>query len=214
MEQSCREDCLVPSPIFLSTKLMLSTYRQHALETVGFSAQDQFALFRIIAAILHLGQLSLAVSGTSSAHLSSRSSLEKVAFLLGVSPDDLHNALVRPKIKAANEWVTQSRTRDQVVDELAALSKSLYEKNFGKLVDRINESLSGVGLGDAAQGGGGSARKHAFIGVLDIAGFEIFETNGFEQLCINLTNEVSTLAFVEVPSIPRVLTDTVSRLIS
>ncbi|GAA6010825.1 hypothetical protein JCM11491_004550 [Sporobolomyces phaffii] len=158
-----------------------------ALETVGFSSQEQFDLFRIIATILHLGQLSLAVSGTSSAHLTSRSSLEKAAFLLGLSPDDLHNALVRPKIKAANEWVTQSRTKEQVVDELAALSKSLYEKNFGKLVDRINQSLSGVGLGGS--GTTGAARKNTFIGVLDIAGFEIFETNGFEQLCINLTNE-------------------------
>ncbi|GAA5913385.1 myosin 1 [Sporobolomyces salmoneus] len=155
-----------------------------ALETVGFTSEEQIALFRVIATILHLGQLSLAVSGTSSAHLTSRSSLEKAAFLLGLSPDDLHNALVRPKIKAANEWVTQSRTKEQVIDELAALSKSLYEKNFGKLVDRINQSLSGVGLG-----GGGAGRKNAFIGVLDIAGFEIFETNGFEQLCINLTNE-------------------------
>ncbi|GAA5978241.1 hypothetical protein JCM5350_002237 [Sporobolomyces pararoseus] len=157
-----------------------------ALETVGFSSEEQVALFRIIATILHIGQLSLSVSGTSSAHLTSRTSLEKAAFLLGLSPDDLHNALVRPKIKAANEWVTQSRTKEQVVDELASLSKSLYEKNFGKLVDRINQSLSGVGLGGA---GGGGGRTNAFIGVLDIAGFEIFETNGFEQLCINLTNE-------------------------
>lgn len=144
----------------------------------------------MIAIILHLGQLSLSVSGTSSAHLTSRSSLEKAAFLLGLSPDDLHNALVRPKIKAANEWVTQSRTKEQVIDELASLSKSLYEKNFGKLVERINQSLSGVGLGGAGVGGG---RQNAFIGVLDIAGFEIFETNGFEQLCINYTNEVSRL---------------------
>jgi len=83
--------------------------------------------------------------------------------------------------------VTQSRTKEQVIDELAALSKSLYEKNFGKLVERINQSLSGVGLGGAGVGG----RQNAFIGVLDIAGFEIFETNGFEQLCINYTNEVS-----------------------
>ncbi|GAA5937074.1 myosin 1 [Sporobolomyces koalae] len=157
-----------------------------ALETVGFSSDEQLALFKVIATILHLGQLSLSVSGTSSAHLTSRKSLEKAAFLLGLSPDDLHNALVRPKIKAANEWVTQSRSKEQVVDELAALSKSLYEKNFGKLVERINQSLSGVGLGGS---GAGSARTNAFIGVLDIAGFEIFETNGFEQLCINLTNE-------------------------
>ncbi|GAA5943506.1 hypothetical protein JCM10213_005510 [Rhodosporidiobolus nylandii] len=158
-----------------------------ALDTVGFTTSEQTSLFRIIAVILHLGQLSLAVSGSSSsgtAHLSSRTSLEKAAFLLGVPPDALHNALLRPKVKAGREWVTQARNRDQVVDELGALSKSLYEKNFGSLVDRINRSLGGGG--GAAGGPGG---KKAFIGVLDIAGFEIFDTNGFEQLCINLTNE-------------------------
>ncbi|GAA5864652.1 hypothetical protein JCM1840_002191 [Sporobolomyces johnsonii] len=156
-----------------------------ALNTVGFSSNEQLSLFRVIATILHLGQLSLSVAGSSSAHLTSRTSLEKAAFLLGVSPDDLHNALLRPKVKAGREYVTQARTKEQVVDEIAALSKTIYEKNFGKLVDRINRSLSGVGLG----GVGGASRKNAFIGVLDIAGFEIFETNGFEQLLINLTNE-------------------------
>ncbi|CEQ39267.1 SPOSA6832_00768, partial [Sporobolomyces salmonicolor] len=156
-----------------------------ALNTVGFSSDEQLSLFRVVATILHLGQLSLSVAGSSSAHLISRTSLEKAAFLLGVSPDDLHNALLRPKVKAGREYVTQARTKEQVVDEIAALSKTIYEKNFGKLVDRINKSLSGVGLG----GAGGASRKNAFIGVLDIAGFEIFETNGFEQLLINLTNE-------------------------
>ncbi|GAA6054961.1 hypothetical protein NBRC10513_006274 [Rhodotorula toruloides] len=153
-----------------------------ALDTVGFTSFEQLSLFSIIATILHLGQLTLSVSGTSTAHLSSRAALEKAAFLLGVSPDSLHNALLRPKVKAGREWVTQARTKDQVVDEIGALSKSLYEKNFGALVDRINRSLEG-GAVLGPQG------KKTFIGVLDIAGFEIFETNGFEQLCINLTNE-------------------------
>ncbi|GAA6020125.1 hypothetical protein JCM10207_006264 [Rhodosporidiobolus poonsookiae] len=155
-----------------------------ALDTVGFSPSEQHSLFRVIAIILHLGQLSRAVAGATSAstaHLSSRTSLEKAAFLLGVAPEALHDALLRPKVKAGREWVTQARNRDQVVDELAALSKSLYEKNFGSLVERINKSLGG--------GAGAAGGKKTFIGVLDIAGFEIFETNGFEQLCINLTNE-------------------------
>ncbi|GAA5835394.1 hypothetical protein JCM11251_005222 [Rhodosporidiobolus azoricus] len=158
-----------------------------ALDTVGFTPSEQLSLFRIIATILHLGQLTLAISGsssTSSAHLTSRTSLEKAAFLLGLEPDALSNALLRPKVKAGREWVTQARNRDQVVDELGALSKSLYEKNFGSLVERINRSLGG---GSVA--GAGAAGKKTFIGVLDIAGFEIFDTNGFEQLCINLTNE-------------------------
>ncbi|BGP45613.1 class II myosin [Rhodotorula kratochvilovae] len=154
-----------------------------ALNTVGFSPSEQLSLFRTIATILHLGQLSLAVGGTSTAHLSSRAALEKAAFLLGVPADALSDALLRPRVRAGREVVVQSRSRAQVVAELGALAKSLYEKNFGAMVDRINRSLAGSGTGGGAAGG------KAFIGVLDIAGFEIFETNGFEQLCINYTNE-------------------------
>lgn len=189
-----RLSCVLPCRPFGAEFGELTCAPQRALNTVGFSSAEQLSLFSIIATILHLGQLTLSVSGTSTAHLSSRTALEKAAFLLGVSPDSLHNALLRPKVKAGREWVTQARTRDQVVDEIGALSKSLYEKNFGALVDRINRSLEG-GAVLGPQG------KKTFIGVLDIAGFEIFETNGFEQLCINLTNEVRPSArVVRAPS--------------
>ena len=136
------------------------------------------------------------MSGTTTASLSSRAALEKAAYLLGVPADALADALLRPRVKAGREVVVQSRSRDQVVAELGALAKSLYEKNFGALVDRINVSLAGSsgGAGSAtASSAAAAAQQHskqAFIGVLDIAGFEIFETNGFEQLCINYTTEV------------------------
>ncbi|KAI5478994.1 myosin heavy chain [Pseudohyphozyma bogoriensis] len=146
-----------------------------ALDTVGFTPEEQLSLFKVIAAILHLGNIT--VGGSDTAHIRDPSQLERVCHLLGI-PDssDLLNALVRPKVKAGREWVVQARTNKQVVDELAAMSKALYEKNFGKMVERINKAL-------------GRPSTRTFIGVLDIAGFEIFETNGFEQLCINLTNE-------------------------
>lgn len=118
------------------------------------------------------------MSGNEQAHFVDRAQVERAAFLLGVDDGELANALVRPKVKAGREWVTQARTPQQVVDELAALSKTLYEKMFGAIVERVNKAL-------------GRTTTRTFIGVLDIAGFEIFETNGFEQLLINLNNEVS-----------------------
>jgi len=145
-----------------------------ALDTVGFSPDDQLDLFKIIAAILHLGNVG--VAGTSVAHLQDPTQLAKICFLLGLDETEFQTALVRPKVRAGKEWVTQSRTPEQVTIELAALAKALYERNFGAVVDRINRAL-------------GRPSTKTFIGVLDIAGFEIFETNGFEQLCINLTNE-------------------------
>ncbi|KAK4049374.1 class II myosin [Microbotryomycetes sp. JL201] len=145
-----------------------------ALQTVGFSSTEQDNLFRVVAAILHLGNVQ--VAGSEQAHLVNPAQLEKIAYLLGLNESQLGNALVRPKVKAGREWVTQARSPKQVADELAALSKTLYEKMFGAIVDIINAAL-------------GQPTTKTFIGVLDIAGFEIFETNSFEQLLINLTNE-------------------------
>lgn len=90
---------------------------------------------------------------------------------------ELTKALVKPRVKAGREWVTQSRTRRQVIEEMAALCKTMYEKTFASIVERINQALDRP------------TSKSTFIGVLDIAGFEIFEHNSFEQLCINYTNE-------------------------
>lgn len=136
---------------------------QDALAIVGFTPAEQLELFKILAAILHLGNIS--VAGSEQAHLVDRSQVEMVAFLLGLDDTDLSNALIRPKVKAGREWVTQARTPKQVVDELAAMSKALYERMFGAIVDRVNKAL-------------GRPVTKTFIGVLDIAGFEIFETNG------------------------------------
>lgn len=103
--------------------------------------------------------------------------MEKVCHLLGLPLAEFTKALLRPRVRAGREWVTQARTKKQVEDEMGALCKAIYEKSFGALVERINKALDRP------------ISKSTFIGVLDIAGFEIFETNGFEQLCINYTNE-------------------------
>lgn len=105
------------------------------------------------------------------------SQAERVCHLLGIPVSDFMRAVLRPRVLAGREWVSQARTRQQALDELAALCKTLYEKSFGLLVDRINRALDRP------------SSKSTFIGVLDIAGFEIFETNTYEQLLINYTNE-------------------------
>lgn len=148
--------------IFLLTFHSLSL--QNALTTVGFSSEEQFDLFRVISSILHLGNITVSGSSTS-ATLPHPAQLEKLSYLLGLAPSSLIDSLLRPKVKAGREWVIQSRTEKQVVDELAALAKCLYEKSFGKMVERINEAL-------------GRPSTKTFIGVLDIAGFEIFDVNG------------------------------------
>ena len=89
---------------------------------------------------------------------------ERVCYLLGVPVAEFTRAVLRPRVLAGREWVTQARTRKQALDELSALCKTLYEKCFGALVDKINSALDRP------------SSKSTFIGVLDIAGFEIFES--------------------------------------
>uniref|UniRef100_A0A1I8HF45 Paramyosin n=1 Tax=Macrostomum lignano TaxID=282301 RepID=A0A1I8HF45_9PLAT len=102
---------------------------------------------------------------------------EKVAFLLGVNAKDLLQAILKPKVKVGNDYVTKGQSLEQVTFSVNALAKSLYSRMFAWLVNRVNQTLDT------------KAKRQYFIGVLDIAGFEIFDFNGFEQICINYTNE-------------------------
>ncbi|KAF1631800.1 Myosin-1B, partial [Eudyptes filholi] len=86
-------------------------------------------------------------------------------------------ALCYPRVKVGNEYVTKGQTVQQVNNSVGALAKAVYEKMFLWMVVRINQQL------DTKQ------PRQYFIGVLDIAGFEIFDFNSLEQLCINFTNE-------------------------
>lgn len=148
-----------------------------ALRTMGFSMTEEHDLFRVVALILHMGNLELAEDRSGQARITNMDQLMLVSELMGVNASQLNTALVRPTVRAGRESVSQARTKKQVTDEIAALCKTMYERTFGWLVDRINKVLDRP------------TSKSQFIGVLDIAGFEIFETNSFEQLCINYTNE-------------------------
>ncbi|KAF9070669.1 myosin II heavy chain, partial [Rhodocollybia butyracea] len=144
-----------------------------ALDVVGFSPSEQFDLFRIVAAVLHIGNITITATRADDAVMPDPSQAERVCHLLGITPAEFTRAVLRPRVLAGREWVTQARSRQQALDELAALSKTLYEKSFGILVDHINQALDRP------------SSKSTFIGVLDIAGFEIFEINTYEQLLIN-----------------------------
>jgi len=144
---------------------------------VGFSASEQLDLFRIVAAVLHIGNITITATRADDAVMPDPSQAERACHILGIPVAEFTRAVLHPRVLAGREWVTQARTRQQALDELGALSKTLYEKSFGALVDRINRALDRP------------MSKSTFIGVLDIAGFEIFEVNAYEQLLINYTNE-------------------------
>lgn len=155
-----------------------------AFHVMNFTEKEQLAIFRTIAAILHLGNVAVRQESRAGDQASltpeAKMSIDKACRLLGVQTDPFIKGLLHPKVKAGREWVEKVQTPEQVRLALDALAKGIYERGFGDLVSKINTQLDRSGL---------SSDENRFIGVLDIAGFEIFETNSFEQLCINYTNE-------------------------
>jgi len=104
---------------------------------------EQFELFRILAIILHIGNLHLTGDRSDQAFLpaNSQSAAERICHLLGIPVKEFTKDVLQPKVRAGREWVTQTRSKKQAEDELAALCKYLYEKSFGWMVDRINTAL-------------------------------------------------------------------------
>ncbi|KAI9812314.1 MAG: hypothetical protein M1827_004763 [Pycnora praestabilis] len=155
-----------------------------AFHIMGFSEKEQAAILRTLAGILHLGNIAVMKESmrADQARLApeAHGQVQKVCQLLGIPLEPFIQGLLHPRVKAGKEWVEKVQTPEQVRLSIDALSKGIYERGFGDLVTRINRQLdrTGMGLDDSH-----------FIGVLDIAGFEIFEENSFEQLCINYTNE-------------------------
>jgi len=149
---------------------------KNAMQTCDIGELDQDHIYRVIASILWLGNLSFVAGQGDAATLKSKEELNIVAELLSVSAQQLEDALIRPVIIAGNDKVQTHLNVNQAADSRDALVKALYGRLFLWLVFRINEVLS-------------FANAASFIGVLDISGFEIFEDNSFEQLCINYTNE-------------------------
>ncbi|XP_037787102.1 myosin heavy chain, muscle-like [Penaeus monodon] len=97
--------------------------------------------------------------------------------LLATDSDELYKNLCKPKIKVGAEFVTQGRNVTQVYYSVSALAKGVFDRLFKWIVKKCNQTLE-PGM-----------KRAMFIGVLDIAGFEIFDFNGFEQICINFCNE-------------------------
>ncbi|XP_050101334.1 myosin heavy chain, muscle isoform X22 [Anopheles aquasalis] len=149
-----------------------------AFNVLGFTQEEKDNIYKITAAVMHMGRMQFKQKGREEqAEADGTEDGDRVAKLLGVQTDDLYKNLLKPRIKVGNEFVTKGQNKDQVTNSVGALCKGIFDRVFKWLVKKCNETL------DTKQ------KRAQFIGVLDIAGFEIFDYNGFEQLCINFTNE-------------------------
>jgi len=149
---------------------------ENAFDTLKFTQREKDEIYMITAVVMHAANLNFKQRGEQ-AEPDGTAAGEICGKLLGIDSADLYKNLCKPKIKVGNEWVIQGRTAAQVAYSVGALSKGLFDRLFKYLVKVCNKTLET-----------GQKRVH-FIGVLDIAGFEIFEFNGFEQICINFCNE-------------------------
>ena len=163
---------------------------QESLNIVGIREKEAKDLFRVLAVILLIGNLKLTQDEEGQAQIPSSedSLISDICELLGVEQGSFKSALLNPVIRAGKEVVTQAREKEQVQRSIEALARSLYERLFDRLVGRLNTLLFSNKIKINSQSNSNST-KSTFIGVLDIAGFEIFEKNSFEQLLINYTNE-------------------------
>ncbi|KAM6924340.1 myosin-7-like [Xenentodon cancila] len=150
----------------------------HAMDKLGFTAEEKYGCYKIVGAIMHFGNMKFKKKQREEqAEADSTENVDKAAYLMGISSADLLKGLLNPRVRVGNEFIVKGQTVEQVNYAVAALAKATYDRMFKWMVSRINLSLYTA------------LPRRYFIGVLDIAGFEIFEFNSFEQLCINLTNE-------------------------
>ncbi|XDV20799.1 hypothetical protein PO909_026041 [Leuciscus waleckii] len=149
-----------------------------AIDILDFSSEEKMCIYKFTGAVLHHGNMKFKQKQREEqAEPDGTEEANKIAYLLGLNSAEMLKGLCYPRVKVGNEYVTKGQTVPQVYNSVSALAKSIYERMFLWMVIRINQML------DTKQ------QRNFYIGVLDIAGFEIFDYNSMEQLCINFTNE-------------------------
>ncbi|XP_027809057.1 putative uncharacterized protein MYH16 [Marmota flaviventris] len=149
-----------------------------AFDVLGFSADEKIGVYKLTGGIMHFGNMKFKQKPREEqAEVDTTEVADKVAHLMGLNSGELQKGITRPRVKVGNEFVQKGQNMEQCNNSIGALGKAVYDKMFKWLVVRINKTLDT------------KMQRQFFIGVLDIAGFEIFEFNSFEQLCINFTNE-------------------------
>lgn len=159
-----------------------------SLNTLQFSKDEQDTLWRVVAAILHLGNLEFETDDEK-LKLKNPKLADTAANLLQVPRDELVNALCERVIAAHGDIMRKEHTETEAHYGRDALAKAVYDRLFSWIVDKINSEIA---VDNRSQ----KMYSTSLIGVLDIYGFEIFDNNSFEQFCINYCNEKLQQLFI------------------
>merc|ERR1711970_778753 len=156
-------------------------FADEAFDVLNFTVEQKYDVYKNTAAMMHMGNMTkdfVPVGKEEQAEIKDDKNAVKVAALMGIDCEWMITYFCKPKLKVGTEWVQKGSTCTQASSSVAGIARAIYERTFRIVVEKCNESLSDKTM-----------KKVQYIGVLDIAGFEIFDYNGFEQICINYVNE-------------------------
>ncbi|KAG2396629.1 Myosin-2 protein [Vigna angularis] len=149
-----------------------------ALDAVRVCKEDQELIFKILAALLWLGNISFQVDRENHIEVVEDEAVNSAAQLMGCSSQDLMTALCTHKIQADEDTIAKNLTLKQAIERRDAIVKFIYASLFDWLLDQVNKSLEV-----------GKKCTWKSISILDLYGFQTFQKNGFEQFYINYANE-------------------------
>merc|ERR1711872_866678 len=152
-----------------------------AFDIIGFSEQEKWDCYMLTAGVMACGQVKFVQKGRDDqAEIGDKDweFPEKIASLFGVEKFELFKGFCKPKIKVGTEWVTKGQTCEQATNSVGGIARAVFDRIFKWLIIECNDTLIDK-----------SMKKANFCAVLDIAGFEMFDYNGFEQISINFVNE-------------------------
>merc|ERR1711975_164615 len=157
-------------------------YTMDAFNVIGFSEEETWDCMKITAGIMTCGEVEYKTKGRDD-QAECEATKEgdvpwKVAINFGIDPVAMIKAFCKPRIKVGTEWVTKGQTCEQATNATGGVARACFDRLFKWLIEKCNDTLIDH-----------SMKKANFCAVLDIAGFEIFEYNGFEQISINFVNE-------------------------
>merc|ERR1712193_278822 len=150
-----------------------------AFDIIGFSQTEKWDCYKLTAAIMACGEIKFVQKGRDDqAEMGDVAFPKKVSELFGVDHNELFKSFCKPKIKVGTEWVTKGQSCEQATNGVGGIARATFDRIFKWLIIKCNDTLIDK-----------SMRKANFCAVLDIAGFEMFDYNGFEQISINFVNE-------------------------
>ena len=156
-------------------------FANEAFDILGFTNDEKYNVFRLTAVVMHMGNMTkdfVPVGKEEQAEVKDETNTRIIADICGVDAEWLITYFCKPKLKVGTEWVSKGQTCTGAGSSVSGIGRSVYERVFRFIVDKCNETLIDPTM-----------KKVQYIGCLDIAGFEIFDYNGFEQICINFANE-------------------------